>query len=445
MNRNLLDILVCPYSKNPLKIEVFEGHGDEIEFGLLHSEAGEYPIVAGIPILFLGRTDLVNLLRRGCFEEAVALATIGPPPPAGIWRISRWLQDTYRFQRLGEWIEQPRKNSWLRQVMNVLFPPDGTKPGPRRLFELAYRKCRIRPTEVFNYNYYRYSMPSHLVALSFVHAMGRPQGLVLDLACGAGHITWSIQRQVAPQQVIGLDGFFFSLYVARTCIAPDVWFVCGDVNALPFRDSSFSVVFCSDAFFNFQYKWSSLREIERVLNSTGMLILVWLKNKLHKHPYPGRPLTPQGYRRLVEHLPHRLIPDSLTLQRYLEGYGLMAEKQVDDETLNQSPTLSIWAMKGKATFADMGPFEHWPHAYGVLGINPLYELKSSSPDGSEYVRRFPSKFYEEENPEMKCYLPERFYLSKEQETALRQNRSNGLLEELIRNCAVLGFPPGYLD
>jgi hypothetical protein len=114
------------------------------------------------------------------------------------------------------------------------------------------------------------------------------------------------------------------------------------------------------------------------------------------------------------------------------------------EILEQSTSFSIWAVKEDMEFADQGPFDHWPHAEGMLGINPLYVLESSSTTGAFYVRRFPSDYYAKENSEMEGYLPERFHLSLDQQNALRQNCLNGL-EEQIRNCVILGFPPRYLD
>ena len=65
MNRELLNLLICPFSKSSLTLETFESKDDEVEYGMLHSEAGDFPIVAGIPILLWGKTDLLALVRAG--------------------------------------------------------------------------------------------------------------------------------------------------------------------------------------------------------------------------------------------------------------------------------------------------------------------------------------------------------------------------------------------
>jgi SAM-dependent methyltransferase/uncharacterized protein YbaR (Trm112 family) len=440
MRQSLIDILVCPYTRSPLKLDIFERQDDQIEYGVLQGEADRYPIIAGIPILLPKQDSLIDLLRAGHYKAAVVRAAFGSPPAQGPWHITKWFQDTTRLRRLGASLEAPRHTKWVGRIADELFPAHATPPGPRRLFELAYRELQLRVPEVFNYFWYRYGMPRHLVALAFVQAIGPQHGPVLDLACGAGHLTWALQRRVAPHSCIGLDNVFFSLYVARKHIAPEADFVCGDINNLPFQDSVFSLTFCSDAFFNFQTKWNSLREIERILDATGKIMLVWLRNKLVKHLYPGRPLTPAGYRQLVAHLPHVLIPDSLVLERYLQGNGLPGYEQVDSDMLNGAATVSIIASKQECDFGEQPAFATWPHADGLLRVNPLFVSNDASM--SDYIRRFPSQFYADENVDIIQYLPSGFSLSAEQRKMLEAQRVDGL-EDLIRNCSVLGFPPGY--
>lgn len=435
MQLELLDKLLCPYVRTPLALESYERHGDDIEYGVLRSEAGEFPIVAGIPILFADRADLLALLRAGRLQEATALAVFGEALPAGLWRVAGLLRQTYRLRKLGAALENSHQGAWLRRTTAALFPP-GEAPGPRRLFDLAFREFRIRSSEVFNYNFYRHGQPGYFVALSFVERVRGPR--VLDLACGAGHLTRMLCGR-APQ-VVALDGFFFYLYVSRQCIARGAWQVCADVNALPFREAAFDDVFCSDAFFNFQGKWAALREMERVLSPAGRLMLVWLRSRLHHHLYPGRALTPAGYRVLVAHLPHRIIPDDQTLQRYLARQGAAAAIQADDAALNRARSVSMLVDRA-GEFADGGRFALWPHVSGQLHVNPLYK-----PMDGRYVRRWPSAFYADEDPVIRDYLPENFMLSPEQEAALREGRFEVLdmLDGLIGRGAILGLPEGFL-
>jgi SAM-dependent methyltransferase/uncharacterized protein YbaR (Trm112 family) len=442
MERAVLDILACPYSGSPLTLDGFELHGDEVEFGVLRGEAGEFPIVAGIPIMEIGQSRLITLLRTRRFADAVAWATMSSP------RVGRWAQVTRRLQRaqLGgrwkEWLERSRAIRWLYGMADPLAGPDGARPSVPRLFDVAYRRHHLQLPGSLDYSVYRLGSPTYLVALAFVHAMGRPRGLVLDVGCGAGQMSWAIQQQAVPRQTVGLDRSYFALRVARTRIAPAAWFVCGNAVTLPFRDGAFDVAFSSDAFFHFPDKWASLREIERVLNSSGTLMLTGLRNKRVERVPMGRPLTPAGYRRLVSDRPHRIIPDWLTIERYLQGLGVPAGSQVDDAVLDRSFAVSVWATKGPAPFADVGRFAQWPHAHGALAVNPLYDVARSSPGGTVYVRRFPQDLFAHVNPDVPQYLPELFVLSSAQQTAMAHHR-RAELEDLIRRCAIVGFPEGY--
>ena len=441
MNRHFLDLLCCPYTKSGLELAEIETQADEVEYGILRSEYSEYPIIAGIPILFSGQNDLLSMLKTGRLHEATALAVFGAPPEAGLWRLGKFFQSTYRFRRLGNRVEQVRRKSWVAKTSQALFPHQAPQPNLKQLLSLAYHRFCIRPAEVYNYNYYRF-LPRYFTAMSFVAAIQPTQEPVLDLACGAGHLLFQIHNRTHPRPALGLDGYFFSLYVAHRFIAPGAWLVCGDINMLPFRDAVFSTIFCSDAFDNFSNKWACVREMERTTTPSGDLMLVHLRNKLSDHLYSSRPLSPTGYRRLVQHLPHRAIPDHLILQNYFEGKGLPASAQIGTEILNQSPKLSIWARKSAEKFTEYGVFQEWPHARGKLYINPLYQQQETSGEKSLYTMRFPSEYYREENPEIAQYMPKQFDLTKAQESALQEHRTQEL-EPLIQQWAILNLPPAY--
>ena len=165
MHRALLDMLICPYTKEEFTLERFAGDGDDTEFGLLHSAAAAFPVVAGIPILLPRTEEIVARLKLGQFREAVALAAMGKAPPRGFWRVAGWFEETSRLRRLGQRLGRWRQARWLREVVEALFPDDGTTLGARSLYHLAYSRFSIASREVFNYHYYRGGMPRHLVAL----------------------------------------------------------------------------------------------------------------------------------------------------------------------------------------------------------------------------------------------------------------------------------------
>ena len=145
---------------------------------------------------------------------------------------------------------------------------------------------------------------------------------------------------------------------------------------------------------------------------------------------------------MVQNLSYRVIPDHLILQNYFAGKGLPASAQIGTEILNQSPKLSLWARKSAEEFTEYGVFPEWPHARGKLYINPLYQQQETGGEKSLYTMRFPSEYYREGNPEIAQYMPNQFELTKAQELALQEHRTQEL-EPLIQQWAILNLPPAY--
>jgi ubiquinone/menaquinone biosynthesis C-methylase UbiE/uncharacterized protein YbaR (Trm112 family) len=438
----LLELLRCPYTNGSLRVEAFDRAGAEIESGLLHSDAATFPVVGGIPLMLTGQARLIDLLKAGEVRKGLALAALGEFAADSAWRLVEGSAKLNLTRSVGSRLWRWRERAWGEQAARMLFDEDGNEPALPDLLRLVFLRLR-RNREQFNYNYYRYSMPRHLVALSFIQSIALPpRQPVLDLACGAGHITRALEARVRPTPVIGLDHQFLSLYLARR-IAPAAHYVCGDATALPFRDRSYGIAISTDAFFSIDRKSTVLRELVRVTSDDGEFMLTNLRNRLHPHPYPSRDLSPSGYHQLASHLDHRLIPDGSTLERYLEGIGPAAATQVELPQLDEASRFSLLARKpDSAPFADYGRFDGWPHAHGELAVNPLYTLRSNRHGQLAYEVHYPSDFYEAENAEAKSYLLPRFTLDERRQDALSRGSTEGL-DELISRCAIIGLPPAY--
>ncbi len=440
MNADVLDRLVCPRSGQPLRLYAFESDATGVVFGVLESEAGCYPIVSGIPIFLDGHERVVELLRKRRTHDAIVLATLALLPRSRLAALAAFA---------GERVDGPagRCLSWLgdrqlRVAARELFTPDGAV-SPEDVIRFVYLDSPGRSVDAYNYFMYRYSSPRHLVALSCMEALPPCSQPVLDLGCGAGHITWALQNSVAPQPVVGVEKSFFLLLLASHAVAPGQSFICADGGMLPFRSRSFSLVFASDVLSFVTPKWPVVRELRRLLAGGGWLMLTSVKNALCDHVYAGEPLTPDGWRLLVEDLSSRAFPDSLILQRYLDGEGLPSSSDIEEDAVRTSRMLSILATAGPWSLAEASPLQGWPHARGELGVNPLFHVVEGGPAGAAvYERRFPSQTYADDNPEMREYLPERFVLPfgrlpRTGEPAPEE------LEPLIRSLCLLGFPPGF--
>ena len=305
---------------------------------------------------------------------------------------------------------------------------------------------RNRSKLVRDYFAFRFSNGRYLVGLSFAASLAnQPDKPVLDFACGCGHQTAGLVQQAEGRPVVGVDQSFFGLYAAKRWIAPQAEYVCcAGHTCLPFPDGAFSAVFCSDAFQYFLSKATSIRELKRLTQDEGIIVLFWVRNGLLEHPYVGLALPPAGYQALVADMPHRLVADSEVLARYLQKQGPPLARSADIESLAREPVLSIVASHRPEALVDYGRFEEWPHARGRLDLNPLYVKQSRNGNGAVSLRRnFPSAEYEELNQEWTSYLPESVDVNGAIWTDIANGKRTREIQALIERCVLLAMPELY--
>jgi len=99
---------------------------------------------------------------------------------------------------------------------------------------------------------------------------------VLDIACGTGATTRAAQAIVGLEPLVtGLDCNAGMLRVARMR-APNISWVDGRAEALPFADASFDAALCQFGLMFFEDKVAALREMTRVVRPGGRIALsVW--------------------------------------------------------------------------------------------------------------------------------------------------------------------------
>jgi len=113
-------------------------------------------------------------------------------------------------------------------------------------------------------------------ALSWLEDSDLPEdSVILDMGCGTGIITREVARR--GYKVIGVDYSYGMLREARgICNAddnPEVKLLQADVESLPFRDSSFSLILCLGVITYLESEGKALREFSRVLKPYGTLVL----------------------------------------------------------------------------------------------------------------------------------------------------------------------------
>lgn len=112
-----------------------------------------------------------------------------------------------------------------------------------------------------NWRYY----PIYKVKMEFVdeYLMKTSKQLkILDAGCGEGILVERYRK--GGYNIVGLDLNYSSEYVLK-----------GDILKMPFEDGDFDVVLCLDIIehLNFKEQERALREVERVLNNNGSIVL----------------------------------------------------------------------------------------------------------------------------------------------------------------------------
>jgi SAM-dependent methyltransferase len=243
-----------------------------------------------------------------------------------------------------------------------------------------------------------------------------------------------------------VDHNFFGLYVAKKFIAPEAEYVCCVADGpLPFPTSFFSAALCSDAFHYFANKVMSVRELKRLTQDDGLIILAWMHNALWRCPHDGQPLPPEGYHALVADMPHRLVGDGDVLRRYLRKEGPPLACSAGIAHLAQQPLLSIVASNRAEVFKNYGAFKDWPHAEGRLGINPIYKVaeRSNGREEVQLLRSFPSAFYVQDHVQSKEYLPEVVKVRSPVLIDLANGKRTPDIENLIDQLVVVDVPESY--
>jgi SAM-dependent methyltransferase len=252
--------------------------------------------------------------------------------------------------------------------------------------------------------------------------------------------------------VVGVDTSFLGLYVAKRWIAPAAEYVCCTAdNALPFRDGTFAAVFCTDAFQYFVNKATCMRELHRLTQPAGFVLLSALPNAhlqgthaLLQRSRTSRALPPEGYQQLVADMPHCLVATRDVLDRYLHKHGPLLRRTGGLTPLADALFVSLLASHRPEVLRAYGRFDEWPHTGGCLGVNPLYVREGSTGPGTVRLRRtFPSRVYAQEYADFPEYLPETVEVRAEVFTALAQGKHPPGLDALLAQCVVLGLPQEY--
>lgn len=437
MERDLAGLLRCPATGGALALDVVERHGDDVRYGVLRSEAEEYPVLAGVPVLVGGHDEAVRLLRAGRTAEAAAVGLLRQLAPSRAGRLAAVLGALPPTAALGGRLERRER----RRLLDALAPLlDPRCPDPLAVVRLGFDGWGERNPEAVHYFAHRFGTPRHLVALAAAEAAGDVAGPLLDLGCGVGHLTWWLDRRFGAGRAVGVDLSLFELWAAQG-VAGRGRFVCADAAALPLPAGTFGLVLASDVLSFVPNKWSVAREAARVLAPGGTMAVVAVKSSLRRHVYAGLPISPEGWRALAGPLPHQLYADDRILARYLDGRGIDGE---DPGDVAASPTVTLLAGARARPVAPPGGWAStggWPHARGPLGVNPVLRLAEERDGTLVYRRRFPSASFADDNEPLRAYLPERVGIPRAAVDG--DHLDPRLVDHLVPTTAVVAMPRHY--
>lgn len=448
MRLSTLEWLRCPFCGDRLEVDPGAAHDrEELDSGLLSCRCDVHPVVAGIPVLTRGETvpgkrEATRQVREGRPLSAL-LALIEPPVPS---LAHRWIRKLPDLPGLA-WLRRAAHRRELARLADALRERNAKQAelSALDLLWLYFRHTR----ENYNYLSLRFGGPRHLVALSFatlVSADTANERPVLDVGCGCGHVTFGLLHQAAGRAVVGIDTFFFGLFLAKEWIAPGAELVCCAADRpLPFVDGCFGTAFSSDSFHYFVDKEAAVREMCRVTGDDGAILACGMHNaQVARNLAYGLPLTPDGYRNLFAGQPCRVTSDREVLDRYLRKLGPALAEDGPGELLAEAPLLSLAVSRRQGLLVDHGEFPDWPHAKGKPVLNLLYQRGEPTHAGVSLTRVFPSAAYERDQPESKRYLPETAVLSHRAAEDLAAGRRSAELEPLVARCVIVGVPDRYL-
>lgn len=94
--------------------------------------------------------------------------------------------------------------------------------------------------------------------------------VILDDGCGKGHLTARLAKEA--KLVIGLDiNSDFIKYAKSNYYLPNIDYVVGDCEHLPFKDNCFHVVICREVLEHLQNDLNGVREIARVSRNRAVI------------------------------------------------------------------------------------------------------------------------------------------------------------------------------
>jgi SAM-dependent methyltransferase/uncharacterized protein YbaR (Trm112 family) len=420
---HLAAILRCPYCGGGFSVEKVSAV--DSNYGLLRCDCHQYPVVEGIPVL--QQTEGLDGVATEISQERPQAALL---QTLSAFRI-RWAQQSR--------IHQAR---YVLNCRRLVYSPDVS-------FAQAAQWVR-RPKVFADYLTHRFANPSLLsaiapmLALRDLHPGDQAHVRVIDLGCGAGHASFLLKHLYPEYSVFSADQDFISLYLARRFVATESIYVCWDGEAPnPFPDGFFDAVFCMDAFHYMKSKRAVIAECRRTARDEALYLFPHLHNSLQHNYVAGVPLSPAGYKRVLD-LPNGRFFDEFSLLSLMRSNGSFAPHQSQSkDQLDSAQTLTFFAGPPQV-FRNYNGFPAiLQKRAGSLALNPIYQQKATG-DQVDLTFRWPNETIKNECSRVQQILPDHLRVSR---ADIEHVRNGGSLsraqQELIDKFILVPLPANY--
>lgn len=446
----LAPALICPSCGSTIRSESTEKLNYAADYyGIAECECGQYPVIAGIPLIFDGSipdsstntSQLLSLLKEGRNEDAllaaVAPAELGKPQTGS--KLSKLLPKTL-FNR-----QELRRTKALKRAWNEKFVElsANVKQGSmRELISHYFSNYGDVGMRAGNYFLYKFAQPKHLVSLSIMSLAHPDKGPSLDLGCGIGNMVRYLAHRSGGQTTIGTDVNFFLLWLAKTRVAKTSQFVCCDAAAgLPFETDTIGTILLSNWLHTLYAKRVCAADIERVASDEALIAFTSVRHRDYKVETPNRALSCTAYGSLLERT-QVAVPEAGVLERYLQGKGPDLSANLTADELAEQPLIDLVASNRADVLATQDGFDDLPHTLGRLDINPLYRTTKTE-EGMTLDLHWPSTHFVEDNSGIDDYLPTQVRLSAQAVVALESNQLTEETKSHARLGVIIDVPDCY--
>ena len=244
---------------------------------------------------------------------------------------------------------------------------------------------------VATYFTHRWSDPTFIAGLGLI-AAHRPRRArrSFEVACGIGHYLRELAR--VGVDAVGGDVVFAKLWLARHFIAPSARLVCFDAaTSWPIESAAYDFVHVHDALYFLPRKEHVAREMRRIVNAGGTIVVSHAHNATVDNYSAGAPLDREGYaalfpsavfyddRALADAVVCGAVPIAGALETtpafaFVDGPAASdAHACADDVTV---PTFGVPLVRNPLYVADRGTRIEWPsqryeREYAALATYPL--------------------------------------------------------------------------